>query len=201
MIYLMNCMQHRKVCFPDKSLFQNLNDNTIPFILSGEIQSPIVDITPLDQTSFIYGFLQYEDNTIKGSIYLDAIANYNILKHLLQEPINDTEINNMVNTIRCSANSMIGDNIEQACWCDFLQAAYMQDMEKMILIMKQLVKHWYLSEPTLTIDAIINRVHSRVVTDQLWKEVKSELSSLLVAYELQEFLSQLFLHYYVCYAG
>lgn len=84
-------------------------------------------------------------------------------------------------------------DVEQACWIDFARSAQKRDAEEMIVSLKQLAKRWYLKESALSFETILNSVYSRVLSDPLWKDVKSEMHSLLVAYELQEFLSHIVL--------
>lgn len=59
----------------------------------------ISDVEPLDSTSSVFGYLSLERDTIVGAVYLDAIAEASSMEQIMRQPVDETLLNNMMNTL------------------------------------------------------------------------------------------------------
>ena len=92
-------IHHGKICFPNELFSHPPKENTLCFILSGEVCQLISDVEPLDSTSSVFGYLSLERDTIVGAVYLDAIAEASSMEQIMRQPVDETLLNNMMNTL------------------------------------------------------------------------------------------------------
>ena len=96
---LINLIHNGKICFPNTLFSHPPVDNALHFVFSGEICQTFSSIESLDSTSYVFGTLSFERNTITGAVYLDAIADASSIVQIIQRPVDETLINNMINTM------------------------------------------------------------------------------------------------------
>ena len=202
---------HRNVVLPKEFSLPsvNINNSFVPFVLTGTIQESFPHLHSIHSVCYLYGYLSWEENQLVGFIYLDAVSDFRDIQSLFDYGENsEPAINNMINTLSSQEDQTIvclsiypiayfkQEPVEKALLHSLFQAIIDKEYDVVEKTIRQLGILWYFDETKLSISTIYDNIQNKLAIFPSCSSsdlMRCSLRRLLVAYELQAFLSTFFI--------